>query len=130
MIPQSEQNQRLSQTIAAVCPIHGVAITGPTSARIDYDPTATAPQKTAAQSALATFDWTEPAHIAWRDGQVKALAKEWILGDTVQARAFRAQSLVILDQVNALRTAAGLIPPTYTSNQFLNSVIARVDTTP
>ena len=51
----------LYNTISAVCPIRGVSIGVPATKstwRIDFDPTATPAQKTAAQTALTNFDYT------------------------------------------------------------------------
>lgn len=63
--------ERLHATIAAVCPIHGVS-GSQGSIRIDYDPSATAPQQTSAQAALAAFDWSQTAHDAWTQQQTLA----------------------------------------------------------
>ncbi len=63
---------RLSVTLAAVCPILGVSIGTPgnvATVRIDFDPTATAAQRTAAQSALTSFDWSDAAQSAFDDAQ-------------------------------------------------------------
>ena len=60
---------RLTETIAAVCPIHGVS--GTTNTRIDYRDEATTEQRTAAQAALAAFDWSQAAHDAWEFSQRK-----------------------------------------------------------
>ena len=61
--------ERLTETIAAVCPIHGVS--GTTNTRIDYRDEATAEQRTAARAALAAFDWSDAAHDAWEFAQRK-----------------------------------------------------------
>lgn len=56
--------ERLHSTIAAVCPIHGVSgVQG--NVRIDYKAEATSQQQTAAQTALAAFDWSQAAHDLW-----------------------------------------------------------------
>ena len=59
---------RLPAAINAVCPILGVSVGTPGDSgtvRIDYDPSATAPQRQAAASALAAFDGSESAQAAW-----------------------------------------------------------------
>lgn len=63
---------RLTETIAAVCPIHGVS--GTTNTRIDYRDEATTEQRTAAQAALAAFDWSQAAHDAWLLAKRKSLS--------------------------------------------------------
>ena len=67
---------RLHEAISLVCPIHGVSIasTAATTARIDYDPTATAAQITAAKAALAAFDWSDAAQTAW---ELAILENHW-----------------------------------------------------
>lgn len=51
----------LQAAIVAVCPINGFAVTDPIAhtVRIDFAASATGPQQTAAQSAVAAFDWTD-----------------------------------------------------------------------
>lgn len=62
---------RLTAVLQAVCPILGVSgVQG--DIRIDYAPGATGPQQTAAQNALAAFDWSQAAHDAWLDQQKMA----------------------------------------------------------
>lgn len=59
--------ERLTATLQAVCPVLGVSgVQG--NVRIDYDPAATASQQTAAQSALAAFDWSQAAQDLWLVG--------------------------------------------------------------
>lgn len=118
---------RLYATVSAVCPLEGAAITGPTSARLDIAPAATTPQRNAAQAALAAFDWSQAAHDAWLTAQKRTTAKAWILGPTMEAKAFRALAMVLLDQVNALRTRAGMTPASYTAQQLLDAVVGKVD---
>lgn len=66
---------RLFNTLSAVCPVVGVGplspntTAGPGNARIDYASAATDPQRTAAQAALAAFDWSQAAHDAWLEDQ-------------------------------------------------------------
>jgi hypothetical protein len=60
--------QRLHESVAAVAPIRGVSLgtVGDSgSVSIQFDPSATGPQQTAAQTAVATFDWSQAAHDAW-----------------------------------------------------------------
>jgi hypothetical protein len=81
-------SQRLTEVIVAVCPITGIFVGkdgDSTSVRIDYDPTATAPQQQAAQQALAAFDWSAPAQAAWLNAQAVAQAKTMIDDATTPA---------------------------------------------
>lgn len=60
----------LHETVAAVCPILGVALNSDGRWRIDFAPSATAQQIQAAQNAAASFDWNterqKPQRIADR----------------------------------------------------------------
>ncbi|MGZ3676633.1 MAG: hypothetical protein ACXVCO_20200, partial [Ktedonobacterales bacterium] len=54
----------LHRAIAAACPILGIATADPEDKatwRIDFDPTATQPQREAAQDVLQAFDPSAPA---------------------------------------------------------------------
>jgi hypothetical protein len=69
--------RRLDAALSAVCPILGVSVGTPgdtSTVRIDYDPSATAPQRTAAATALAAFDWSDAAQSAWEKQQAIAAA--------------------------------------------------------
>lgn len=61
--------ERLRATVAAVCPIVGLSVTGQQVTRIDYAPGATDQQKAAAQQAAASFDWSDAAEQAWLESQ-------------------------------------------------------------
>ncbi len=53
-----------SRTVAAACPILGISVADPKDKatwRIDFDPSATDPQRQAAQAALQAFDPSAPA---------------------------------------------------------------------
>jgi len=60
---------RLYETIVAVCPIDGVSMVNstitPPTVRIDYSTNATQAQKNAANTALASFDWSQAAQDTW-----------------------------------------------------------------
>lgn len=63
---------RLASVIGSVCPIHGVSIGQEgqaASVRIDFKLEATQQQRTAAQNALAAFDWSDAAQTAWNENQ-------------------------------------------------------------
>ena len=93
---------RLTDTIAAVCPIHGVS--GTTNTRIDYRDEATPEQRTAAQSALAAFDWSQAAHDAWLLAKQRSAAVADLNASRDEAiMAARAATLATLGEVNALR---------------------------
>lgn len=123
----------LHAAIAAVCPIDGVAILNPVThvVRIDFQPAATAPQRTAANNVVAAFDWTAGTQ-ATRDAQAaKAGATAGIdLGQmqngTIDQRLIRAQALVMLDEINLIRAnfAAPMTPRT--SVQLVNAIKAKI----
>lgn len=63
---------RLHLTIAALCPILGISnviVGNSASVIIQFDPTATLSQKTAAQNILNSFDWSLSATTVWYDNQ-------------------------------------------------------------
>lgn len=66
-------SQRLNDAVAAVCPILGVAILdlAAHATRIDFDPSATVQQQTAANNAVASFDWSAGAQSVY-DAQQQA----------------------------------------------------------
>lgn len=93
---------RLTETIAAVCPIHGVS--GTTNTRIDYRDEATTEQRTAAQAALAAFDWSQAAHDAWLLAKHRSAAVAALNASRDEAiMASRAVTLAALDEINSLR---------------------------
>lgn len=93
---------RLEETIAAVCPIHGVS--GTANTRIDYRDEATTEQRAAAQAALAAFDWSQAAHDAWILAKRKAAATAAINASMDESIVVaRAVTLATLDEINALR---------------------------
>src|ERR1700722_4184063 len=74
---EMDSTQRLHDAIAAVCPILGVSIGTPgqsATCEISYDPSATSDQQTAAQAALAAFDWSAGAQSAWEAQQATVQA--------------------------------------------------------
>lgn len=99
---------RLHADIAAVCPIVGVAV--PTlgtsvGARIDYDPSATAPQRAAADAVLAAFDWTPALDAVYEARQAKAKASDFYdRAQTAQAeitdRVVIAFAQLVLERFN------------------------------
>jgi hypothetical protein len=87
---------RLTQAIAAVCPIVGVAIldaNSPPDVRIDYAPAATAEQQQAAQQALSAFDWSAAGQAAWANTQAVAAAQA-SLADTVSSEGKALQAIM------------------------------------
>lgn len=94
--------QRLTETISAVCPIVGVAISEQT-ARIDFAPEATQQQQANAQSALTAFDWSESAHTIWIQNKLRVAAKQFHDDQDAQNVAFRAFVKLVVDENNLLR---------------------------
>lgn len=92
--------QRLHDSLAVVCPIDGVAILNVVTrqVRVDYQASATAEQRTAAQAVVAGFDWSDDAQ---KSSDAKARAMTIADDPTVQ---------YILGQIN--KAAAGYAVPT------------------
>lgn len=121
---------RLQLALAAVCPIDGVSgsSTGPSTAiRIDYAVSATAPQRAAAASVLAAFDWAQAAHDAWLTAHARTTAKAWVLGPTMEARAVKALALLVLQEINRVRTQPTTQMPAFTEQQLLDAFLAKID---
>lgn len=105
--------QRLHAALAAVCPILGVSV--PTlgtsvGVRIDFDPSSTAPQQAAAQSALLTFDWSAAGDATYVAQAQKAAATASIDNGSLQVgtqfeRLCVAVAQVALDAANNERAA-------------------------
>jgi hypothetical protein len=109
----SRHYRRLDVTLEALCPIHGRSVpTFGTSAgaTIAFKADATQQQRDAANAALAAFDWSDAAQLAWEAAQLVTEAKADV--DSSQSapadmkaelRALRALAAVTLDEVNSLR---------------------------
>lgn len=99
--------QRAHEAAAAACPsLVSVRIVGTTATVCDYGADATAPQRAAADAALAALDTSDAATAAWRTAKQRALAAA---DYDAQAQALlRAVVLVVLDEINALRSRASL----------------------
>lgn len=94
---------RLHETIAAVCPIDGVSGGTQGNVTIQYAAGATAPQRAAADAALASFDWSDNAQTAWDNLKDRATAQELIDSVTSEAKALRAVVSLLVDELNTLR---------------------------
>ena len=104
-------NARLYTAISAACPVVGVSVGTPGdigTVRIDYGPAATAPQRAAAEAALAAFDWSDAAQSAWELSQTRTAALTGLLtrGDDI-AIGVRAITRAITTLVNDRLAAAG-----------------------
>lgn len=113
---------RLTDTIAAVCPIHGVS--GTTNTRIDYRDEATAEQRAAAQSALAAFDASQAAHEAWQRQKRREAANELFTATTPEAMAMRALSDELIDVIQQVLKGVGKTPRSRVS--IIDSVRQRI----
>ena len=90
---------RLHDTIQAVAPIFGVSgVQG--AITISFQPSATAPQQAAANSALAAFDWSQAAHDAWLLVQDRSALVASLTNGPQHAKLMRALMLVLLDELN------------------------------
>jgi hypothetical protein len=105
--------QRLYAAMTAVCPLAAFAI--PAAGSATYT---TAVQISAAQSTLAAFDWSEAADNAWIAQQTRTAAAGSLgtLSVGLSSAEFivmRAIVMLVVDQLNILRTKAGLAAITY-----------------
>lgn len=117
--------------------IEGVAALNPEQAfgagnvRLDFTAAATQPQKDAAASALAAFDWTDPAQASVDTANARNLAVLFLADPAGTYKLLRAAFDVARDEVNILRAivvgkgsatwdpasianGAGLTSPTFT----------------
>lgn len=126
----------LHTAISAVCPIDGVSLLDPVlhTLRIDFKASATQPQKDAANSLAAGWDWSDVAQ-ATRDAQAqKASATAGIDNGQLQAgdkqeRLVRALALVVLDEINLLRAAVVPVLPARTAAQVVTAIKAKIAAT-
>lgn len=93
---------RLTESISAVCPVHGLSKKGQV-VTIDYKAEATAEQITAAQAALAAFDWSQSAHDAWVQQKDRQAAIAWIESGEMAARCLRASMLLVRSEFRAIK---------------------------
>jgi hypothetical protein len=115
--------------LAAGIPIDGVRGTGAGDAAIDYSPAATAQQRTDGDALLASFDWSPALDDTFVAQAAKTEATNSIdygalQRGTAQERLIRALALVVLDEVNALRSNAGL--GTRSTAQLVNAIKTKV----
>ena len=119
---------RLTEAIAAVCPIHGVV--GTVTPLIDYRDEATTEQRTAAQAALAAFDWSQAAHDAWLLAKQRSAAVAALNASRDEAiMAARAVTLAALDEVNALRSWIAAFKAAVAASSSLADMKTRVAAT-
>ena len=119
---------RLTEAISAVCPIHGVS--GTTNTRIDYRDEATTEQRTAAQAALAAFDWSQAAHNSWLLAKQRSAAVAALNASRDEAiMAARAVTLAALDEVNALRAWITAFKASVAASSSLSDMKTRVAAT-
>lgn len=128
--------QRLDAAIqAAGIPIDGVSGSNAGNVRIDFKATATAPQKTAAAAIVSSFDFSQAADDTYIASQAKTAASASLdKGNTVagnlQDRIVYALALVILDEINLLRSHAAINLAPRTAVQLVNAVKAKINATP
>lgn len=99
-------NERLKAQIAAVCPILGVSVgtTGnAATVRIDFAPSATGSQQTAAQSVVTGFDWSQAAQDSFDLAQSRTQTSGFTttpIQSVPLAALVRAVVLIVLDEFN------------------------------
>ena len=112
---------RLDEALrAAGIPIHGVQNNGGVFT-VDYTDAATAQQRTDGAAIVAAFDASPEATAAWQLAKRKAQAADAFTVDDVPGRLHRAVLSVMLSEINALRTQAGLQPRT--ANQLKTAIL-------
>jgi hypothetical protein len=118
---------RLASLISAAgIPIDGVS-SGP-PIRVDYQETATPAQKAQGAAIVAAFDFSDTADAAWLSQAAKAAAATGLdLGTSPTERLIRALALVVLDEVNTIRTGLSLSPRTV--GQLISAIKAKVAAT-
>jgi hypothetical protein len=125
-----DPSARLTQAVAAICPVIGVSISAPSAAgvRIVFDPAATQAQQASAQAVVASFDWSDAAQLAWQNLQDRAAAKAVFASNTdAAAKILRATALVLLDQVNTIRAALPTPLPAITVAQARTAIQNKID---
>lgn len=116
---------RLHEALEQVCPIATARVIRDGVGGFDPAPEATPQQITAAEAALAAFDWSAGAHEAWMRTKRRARAKE-LFADVAEAQALiRAVALVLLDEINSLRAQHGLAART--KPQLVAAVRSKLD---
>lgn len=111
---------RLHETIAAVCPIVGVARDEQGAVRIDFRDDATSQQRLDALSAAGAFDWSGAAHQQWladREPEKRDLAAA-----AAQAIADNDTFLAIASP-NAAQNAAQVRRLTQQNNRIIRRLI-------
>lgn len=95
---------RLTEAIAAVCPITGVRATGAAVSDAFFPlPSATPSQLAAAQAVIDTFDRSDSAQTAWENLQQRSAADALLSDPQATLKALRAALLGLVDQINILR---------------------------
>jgi hypothetical protein len=103
---------RLSSAVSSVCPVVGisVAVYGDSSTvRIDFRDEATTEQRTAAQSAVDAFDWSQQAQSAWEQQQNRLGAAALMTDGGSVPRAVRASDVVSYQLRNNVAEVLGVV---------------------
>ncbi len=122
---------RLDQTLrAAGIPIDGVS-GAQGSVRIDFQASATAAQRTQADTIVAAFNWSDALDSTWQAQQEKAAATASIDNGALKSgvsleRLARALALVVLDEVNVLRAASVPVLPPRTAAQLVTAIKTKI----
>lgn len=111
--------ERLTEAVAAVCPIHGIQGGTQATATPDYKPEATTEQRAAAETALAAFDWSDLAQAAWGRQKRRDAAVALLNSSEPTMVALRGFVTVLIRRFRVLLTALGL--PTLTTAQLIET---------
>lgn len=101
-------SERLTSTIAAVCPIHGISGGTPATVRLQYTDAATAEQRAAAEAALAAFDWSTEAQAAWERDKRRAAAIEMLNSKEPAMVALRAFAALVISRLQTVMSGLGI----------------------
>ena len=110
---------RLTEQVAAICPIHGISGGTQATAAIDYKAEATTEQRAAAEAALAAFDWSDAAQSAWERQKRRDAAVSLLNSSDPTMVALRGFVTVLIRRFRVLLTAFGL--PTLTTAQLIET---------
>lgn len=101
---------RLTEAVAAVCPITGVRAGGSSAEDAFFPlPTATPAQLVAAQAVIDGFDRSQAAQNTYDNQQARDEAANNLSSREAANKLVRAVALAVLDEINTLRAA--LVPP-------------------
>lgn len=125
-----EKSARLNRVLSALAPITSVSVPtiGTSVGVVIQFNGATGAQQTAANNALAAFDWSDAAQAAWQTDQDRAGAIAAFLLDTsASSKVLRGAILALLDQINVIRAALPKPLPAITIAQAKTAIQNKIN---